>query len=696
MILTSPIEGIVEGREVPAASFSAGPAADVPAGLVGVITDLAAVGAGLPAITDIMGAPNSQVLGLAQITAVLVKRLQAIGTGCAGVLDQRLKSGALNGGAMAGFTGGAALVRDLTGCSITEARARLRLAEATLPQTHPSTNPGTNTDSCDNLTDTDPGANPASDSGPEVGSDPNSGSGGVLGRGATFELVALALESGGLSEAGALRIVDTLTQHDKRGGTHTCDMEGQLVGTALGLPGDNRNYHDVAQHLHNNNLPTRNTATTTGTDTDTVTGTGTGTGTGIGLGPASVGFSGAHLDEIRRACSQAADLWDPRQSIQADYHTTSKRFLTIGQEAHGLIPLRANLTPEIAAHLETMLNTITSPRTRHHWDPTNQANSSDNAHSSGDQAHNSSSGPARTHSNNSGDPASNSSDNAGGVWDQRSPAQKRHDAFASIITVASSAATHTTNLIKTGQPGTPLLGGSGTVVMMQTSRQALQNRRPGLIHTNQGPLTISNLAIEHAACTGAIQFYATDPQGKITELGNTQRVFTNHQKRVILARDGGCIIPGCDTPAQWCEVHHVTPHAQGGKTHTDNGVLLCHGHHRHIEHGPWNIQMKNGLPQIKPPHWKDPTQKWQPTTRVLPPQTSAPPDQTSAPPDRHGGAPDETGPPPNQTSAPPDRHGGAPDETGPPPNQHSREPGQQGAPPGSQNGTPPTLWDHAA
>ncbi|WP_182141060.1 HNH endonuclease signature motif containing protein [Schaalia sp. JY-X169] len=657
--MTSPIEGIVEGRAVPAARFSAGPAADIPAGLVGVITDLAAVGAGLPAITDIMGAPNSQVLGLAQITAVLVKRLQAIGTGCAGVLDQRLKSGALNGGAMAGFTGGAALVRDLTGCSITEARARLRLAEATLPQTYPSTDPG----SCNDLASNAAG----SGRGPEVGSDPGSGSGGVPGRGATFELVASALETGGLSEAGALRIVDTLTQHDKRGGTHTGDMEGQLVGTALGLPGDKRNYHDVAQHLHNNNVPTRNTPTTTGTDTDAATGAGTDTGLGAGFGGTpTTGFSGAHLDEIRRACSQAADLWDPRQSIQADYHTTSKRFLTIGQEAHGLIPLRANLTPEIAAHLETMLNTITSPRTRHHWDPTNSDNTSsagNHSSNSGDPAH-----------NNSGDPASNSNDNAGGVWDQRSPAQKRHDAFASIITVASSAATHTTNLIKTGQPGTPLLGGSGTVVMMQTSRQALQNRRPGLIHTNQGPLTISNLAIEHAACTGAIQFYATDPQGKITELGNTQRVFTNHQKRVILARDGGCIIPGCDTPAQWCEVHHVTPHAQGGKTHTDNGVLLCHGHHRHIEHGPWNIQMKNGTPQIKPPHWKDPTQKWQPTTRVLPPQNK----------------------PPNQTSAPPDRHSAAPDETGPPPNQHSREPGQQGAPPGSQNGTPPTLWNHAA
>ena len=193
---------MILSSQVGAVSQAGLAATDAPRGgvpdLSGVVADLGAVVSWLPLITDIMGAPDSQVLGLAQITAVLVKRLQAIGTGCAGVLDQRLKSGALNGGAMAGFTGGAALVRDLTGCSITEARARLRLAEATLPQTHPSTNPG----SCDDLATNAAG----SGSGPEVGSDPDSGSGGVLGRGATFELVALALESGGLSEAGALRM----------------------------------------------------------------------------------------------------------------------------------------------------------------------------------------------------------------------------------------------------------------------------------------------------------------------------------------------------------------------------------------------------------------------------------------------------------------------------------------------------------
>lgn len=53
------------------------------AGLAQVVADLGAVAAWLPSITQIIGAPDWQVLGLAQTTAVLVKRLEAIGTGCA-------------------------------------------------------------------------------------------------------------------------------------------------------------------------------------------------------------------------------------------------------------------------------------------------------------------------------------------------------------------------------------------------------------------------------------------------------------------------------------------------------------------------------------------------------------------------------------------------------------------------------------
>jgi hypothetical protein len=79
---------------------------------------------------------------------------------------------------------------------------------------------------------------------------------------------------------------------------------------------------------------------------------------------------------------------------------------------------------------------------------------------------------------------------------------------------------------------------------------------------------------------------------------------------MITARDGGCIIPGCDCPPQWTEVHHVTPWQTGGETHVSNGVLLCWYHHHTINTAGWRIRMVAGLPQVKAPHWIDPTGKW--------------------------------------------------------------------------------------
>ncbi|MGC5225508.1 HNH endonuclease signature motif containing protein, partial [Micromonospora sp. DT81.3] len=71
-----------------------------------------------------------------------------------------------------------------------------------------------------------------------------------------------------------------------------------------------------------------------------------------------------------------------------------------------------------------------------------------------------------------------------------------------------------------------------------------------------------------------------DDRGRIVSIGTLDRVFNHHQRKAITLRDGGCIIPGCHIPAAWCEIHHVTDHALGGPTHTDNGVLLCWHHHR--------------------------------------------------------------------------------------------------------------------
>jgi hypothetical protein len=76
----------------------------------------------------------------------------------------------------------------------------------------------------------------------------------------------------------------------------------------------------------------------------------------------------------------------------------------------------------------------------------------------------------------------------------------------------------------------------------------------------------------------------------------------------------GSLIPGCQVPAIWCEIHHVTEAARGGPTHTDNGVLLCWHHHRTLDTNGWQIRINNGIPEVRAPHWREPYLRWRPAT----------------------------------------------------------------------------------
>ena len=84
--------------------------------------------------------------------------------------------------------------------------------------------------------------------------------------------------------------------------------------------------------------------------------------------------------------------------------------------------------------------------------------------------------------------------------------------------------------------------------------------------------------------------------------------------------------PGCTTPPHWTEVHHVIPWQHGGRTHVDNGVLLCWYHHHTIDSSGWTIRMVNGMPQVRAPHWIDGTGTWRkpPPHRAHDPRTQKP------------------------------------------------------------------------
>ena len=186
--------------------------------------------------------------------------------------------------------------------------------------------------------------------------------------------------------------------------------------------------------------------------------------------------------------------------------------------------------------------------------------------------------------------------------DTRTRAHKQHDALATALSVAASS-----GLLPT------IGGGAPTLVVSVREEDLIARDREG--HTNETSAPISPAALRRVGCSGAIQRVAIDGRGQIRSLGTAERVFNRHQRRAIALRDGGCIIPGCGVPAGWCEIHHVTEHALGGPTHTDNGVLLCWYHHRYLDWSGWRIRMNRGVPEVRAPSWFDATLRWRAVTK---------------------------------------------------------------------------------
>src|SRR5699024_4821472 len=60
--------------------------------------------------------------------------------------------------------------------------------------------------------------------------------------------------------------------------------------------------------------------------------------------------------------------------------------------------------------------------------------------------------------------------------------------------------------------------------------------------------------------------------------------------RRVRRRDASCRFPGCATPAEQCQLDHVTPWPEG-PTGDDNLVCLCPTHHGFKHHAGWRLVM---------------------------------------------------------------------------------------------------------
>ena len=110
-------------------------------------------------------------------------------------------------------------------------------------------------------------------------------------------------------------------------------------------------------------------------------------------------------------------------------------------------------------------------------------------------------------------------------------------------------------------------------------------------------------ALRMLCCDAAVVPIVLNGKGQPVDVGRATRTIPDGLRRAVAARDRGCAHPGCGRPASWCEVHHVTPWADGGQTTIDNLAMLCRIHHRQIHSTEWICRIRDGLPEFIPPPW---------------------------------------------------------------------------------------------
>jgi hypothetical protein len=76
------------------------------------------------------------------------------------------------------------------------------------------------------------------------------------------------------------------------------------------------------------------------------------------------------------------------------------------------------------------------------------------------------------------------------------------------------------------------------------------------------------------------------------DAGEAAPTIPAHLRRAAAARHAHCAFPGCDQPTSLCQIHHLTPRADGGPTALHNLVPLCAFHHLTAVHQwGWTLRL---------------------------------------------------------------------------------------------------------
>jgi Domain of unknown function (DUF222) len=144
--------------------------------------------------------------------------------------------------------------------------------------------------------------------------------------------------------------------------------------------------------------------------------------------------------------------------------------------------------------------------------------------------------------------------------------------------------------------------------------------------------TICGATARRIACDADVVRRQITRDGRTVWVG-VRRHSSPAQRLAVIERDRVCRFTypdstRCERPWQWCDIHHVDHHGDGGPTLIPNLTLLCSVHHHAVHEGGWWVTGNADATLVfHPPlgwlHHPTPARRGRPAAQTTPPTRPA-------------------------------------------------------------------------
>jgi hypothetical protein len=252
-------------------------------------------------------------------------------------------------------------------------------------------------------------------------------------------------------------------------------------------------------------------------------------------------------DQLDKAAKRAAVLINPDGRFSDHDRARQRSFTWKPQRADGMSEATLIATPELRASIEAWLAHFAAPGMCDPADPS-----------------------------------------TGTATDTRTTGQRQHDAL---------------NVLLRRQLGDPSLGqhhGLPVTVVVSTTLQELTAAAGQAVTASGSVIPMRELIV---MASRAYHYLAVfdGHSNRPLYLGRARRIASSDQRLALFAAERGCTYPGCDVPADKCEVHHINEWATGGSTDITDLTLACPANHKLVGNGWATTKLSNNRTAWIPP-----------------------------------------------------------------------------------------------